>query len=269
MPSVLIAKEDGIVLLDFELQPGRTYTIGRLKSSDICLDAKSVSRAHAILYNRGDRWLMTDLGSTKGLRSETGVVRDLELVHEGWVAIGPAIMWFFDERSESRSETDGDHEAAASERSSPEGEAPVRTQEVLDIVHAGTGHRTGVLLGTRSILLGTDPDCTITLEGPEIAPVHAIVFRKGSHWSVATVNDTPLRGSDGAACGYASLTTGQCARVGPLELSLIEAVKPVHPRISRENADGEDDPFLVDDPLDLDLDALAEQSPGRPDRPSR
>lgn len=267
MPSVLIAKEDGIVLLDFELQPGRTYCIGRLKSSDICLDAKSVSRSHAILYNHDDRWLMSDLGSTKGIRTEAGIVRDHEMVHEDWVAIGPAVIWFFDANAE-RTASGSDVEDTSTEP----GEASQitgKSQLILDIVHADTGERTGVMLGTRSILIGSDPKCNVTIDGPGIAPVHAILFHNGRRWSVTSVNEIPLNGADGAQTGCAPLTVDGGARVGPLEMSVFRAVSPtIHKRLQAPD-EVEDDLFSGGDPLDLDLSALTEQSPGKPDRPSR
>lgn len=273
MPSVLIAKEDGIVLLDFELQPGRTYCIGRLKSSDICLDAKSVSRSHAILYNHDDRWLMSDLGSTKGIRTEAGIVRDHEMIHEDWVAIGPAVIWFFDANAERAASAPGpgveDQTEGASTNSDETSQITGDSKLILDIVHADTGERTGVMLGTRSILIGSDSKCNVTIDGPGIAPVHAILFHNGGRWSVTSVNEIPLSGPDGAQTGCAPLSVDGGARVGPLEMSMFRAVSPtIHKRLQAPDA-VEDDLLSGGDPLDLDLSALAEQSPGKPDRPSR
>lgn len=50
-----------------ELRAGR-HTIGRLPDCDLHLDDSTVSREHAAVVRRGDRWWVLDLGSTNGTR---------------------------------------------------------------------------------------------------------------------------------------------------------------------------------------------------------
>lgn len=50
-----------------ELRAGR-HTIGRLADCDLHLDDSTVSREHAAVVRRGDRWWILDLGSTNGTR---------------------------------------------------------------------------------------------------------------------------------------------------------------------------------------------------------
>lgn len=50
-----------------ELRGGR-HTIGRLPDCDLHLDDSTVSREHAAVVRRGDRWWVLDLGSTNGTR---------------------------------------------------------------------------------------------------------------------------------------------------------------------------------------------------------
>ena len=61
-----------IVLEDDELK--LTYpvlywenSIGRSKSSDICINDPTVSRDHAVLLRRNDGWFITDTGSKAGV----------------------------------------------------------------------------------------------------------------------------------------------------------------------------------------------------------
>jgi pSer/pThr/pTyr-binding forkhead associated (FHA) protein len=41
-------------------------TIGRLSSCSVTIEDSTVSREHAALVRRGDRWWVVDLGSTNG-----------------------------------------------------------------------------------------------------------------------------------------------------------------------------------------------------------
>jgi hypothetical protein len=45
---------------------GQRVTIGRLSSCSVTIDDTTVSREHAALVRRGDRWWVVDLGSTNG-----------------------------------------------------------------------------------------------------------------------------------------------------------------------------------------------------------
>jgi pSer/pThr/pTyr-binding forkhead associated (FHA) protein len=45
---------------------GRTITLGRDEAADVCLPDPTVSARHASLKKRGDRYLLTDEGSTNG-----------------------------------------------------------------------------------------------------------------------------------------------------------------------------------------------------------
>jgi hypothetical protein len=45
---------------------GQRVTLGRLSSCNVTIDDSTVSREHAALVRRGDRWWVVDLGSTNG-----------------------------------------------------------------------------------------------------------------------------------------------------------------------------------------------------------
>ncbi len=47
---------------------GSRFTIGRLPSCGLTLDETTVSREHAALVRRGERWWVVDLGSTNGTK---------------------------------------------------------------------------------------------------------------------------------------------------------------------------------------------------------
>ena len=144
MPSVQVAKDDGSILLDFDLKPGRGYLIGRSEEADIRLKAQSISRLHALIYMKQGAWHITDLGSTKGLKTDSGVVRDLTLregEHE-WVRIGPASIWYFLNRDDA-------------EENSPDPDQENRKLVMLKIRHRDTGEESFIGLIRNAITFGT------------------------------------------------------------------------------------------------------------------
>lgn len=71
--TVVVSRSDGTPQLQapdgqvLQLRTGR-HTVGRLASCDLHLDDTTVSREHAAVVRRGDRWWVLDLGSTNGTR---------------------------------------------------------------------------------------------------------------------------------------------------------------------------------------------------------
>lgn len=55
-----------------EFMPGRRYSIGRDRSSDIVVEGTYASRRHCALWLDQGRWWIDDLGSTNGTRIELG-----------------------------------------------------------------------------------------------------------------------------------------------------------------------------------------------------
>ena len=54
-------------------------TVGRAESADICVDEALVSKLHARIERRGDRYVVVDLGSTNLTRVNGEVVLEREL----------------------------------------------------------------------------------------------------------------------------------------------------------------------------------------------
>ena len=56
-------------------------TVGRAESADICVDEALVSKLHARIERRGDRYVVVDLGSTNLTRVNGEVVLERKLHH--------------------------------------------------------------------------------------------------------------------------------------------------------------------------------------------
>jgi pSer/pThr/pTyr-binding forkhead associated (FHA) protein len=61
---------------------GEVMTVGRDEEASLCIDEPLVSRAHARIERRGERYFLLDLGSTNLTRVNGEVVAEREL-HDG------------------------------------------------------------------------------------------------------------------------------------------------------------------------------------------
>lgn len=253
MPSVYIAKDDGVALLDFDLKSGRTYTIGRSSMADVRLEAQSISRLHALLFEHGGIWKLTDLGSTKGLRTKEGVVKDRTLSNGDWVAIGPAVIWFFDEKEEMETgvglgELDMTVNTDMIQPSSPE----KKTLSLLHVQHRETEKKTIVGLTRKSILIGSDAHCDIQLDGTGVKGLHALVFRLENTWFITTSEQGQLLDTSGMPSACAELSCEKMICIGSLEFRISEAVIPAksEPQTGQIKSRGSKKPR---DSFDLDI----------------
>ena len=72
----------------------RTAIVGRLPECQVVLTDASVSRRHARIQLEGDRWTVTDLGSTNGLRVNGRDVAAAEVRDGDRVEFGGALFGF-------------------------------------------------------------------------------------------------------------------------------------------------------------------------------
>ena len=76
-----------------ELRAGR-HTIGRLPDCDLHLDDSTVSREHAAVVRRGDRWWVLDLGSTNGTRVNGRTAAEQPLSDGDSIELGDVVVSF-------------------------------------------------------------------------------------------------------------------------------------------------------------------------------
>jgi pSer/pThr/pTyr-binding forkhead associated (FHA) protein len=69
-------------------------TIGRLSANDVVLSDPNVSRRHAELRLNGDRWVVTDLGSTNGTSVNDKLAREQTLNDGDMLAFGSSRLRF-------------------------------------------------------------------------------------------------------------------------------------------------------------------------------
>ena len=203
------------LILDFELDPARAYTIGRHPSNDVQIDHPSVSRMHALLFHHDGQWMIADLDSTKGLSCKGDRFRSATLSDEMCVTMGPARLWF----------------AEGPEHSS---EPPRGLANHIDILQIETvsprgtgGTQSFCLAGFRNVSIGSDSECDIRLENPDVSPLHAIAFRRNDQWFVTSTDERRLESTDGenpAPGTFIELGDGRSGSCGCLVFSLIRAL---------------------------------------------
>ena len=76
------------------LGDARTLLVGSRPGCDVCLGGPGVSPAHAVIYRRGDRRFVRDLGQTGGLRVDGQLVREAELLGGEQVVVGAHLLWY-------------------------------------------------------------------------------------------------------------------------------------------------------------------------------
>jgi hypothetical protein len=78
---------------EVRLGAGR-HTIGRLPDCDLHLDDSTVSRQHAAVVRRGDKWWVLDLGSTNGTRVNGQTAAEHPLEDGDSIELGDVLVTF-------------------------------------------------------------------------------------------------------------------------------------------------------------------------------
>ena len=96
MMELNVCNRDGILHRAFALGENKEVIVGRDETCDIRIMAKSVSREHCAIEQDGEELVLRDLGSSGGTYLEGNRVEKVKL-HDGVeVAVGPAVLKFFD-----------------------------------------------------------------------------------------------------------------------------------------------------------------------------
>ena len=87
-PIRCMISHDGTVVSDHTFDQ-KVVKIGRLPSSELCLDAEGVARLHAVLERSADEWRVIDMGSSSGSKLDGVHVKSADLPPKGRLEFGP------------------------------------------------------------------------------------------------------------------------------------------------------------------------------------
>lgn len=93
MPRLIIDRPGAPARL-YELKDGAAIHIGRAASNDITLSHSSISRSHALLENKQDAWVVTDLHSANGVLVNGARIERAELRSGDVIALGEIKLRF-------------------------------------------------------------------------------------------------------------------------------------------------------------------------------
>lgn len=149
----------------------KQYTIGRTEENAVRLTERNVSRQHAVLERRDDRWFFRDLDSYNGsFVGEQRIQGEVEVDHAAELRVGDYHMVLID--SERESETVDQVEP--SRRSNPNGNAQAYDRLV---VVEGPGSGQEYPLRGDSIVVGRGEECDLALNDTSVSRVHALLER--------------------------------------------------------------------------------------------
>ena len=96
MMELHICNRNGAVLRSFALGDTSEVIVGRDETCDIRIVAKSVSREHCAIEQRGDELVLRDLGSSGGTFVEGDRVDSVRVTDGMQAHVGPAVLKFYD-----------------------------------------------------------------------------------------------------------------------------------------------------------------------------
>jgi pSer/pThr/pTyr-binding forkhead associated (FHA) protein len=207
-PRLLVSLPNGLIQ-EF-LLAGASATIGRYAACDIVLDDDTVSRAHARVDWTDRGFVITDLGSSNGVRvngerTTHRLLRSGDVVH-----VGDCVLRF---------ETNGDAPAPGETR---------RARATLLDVHvpaeadAATGPRLAIHTPERTwevplhdrLTIGREPDNDVALDEPNVSRYHAVVERRDATCTVRDLNSSNGTWVGKARVARSVVQDGESFRIG-------------------------------------------------------
>jgi ABC-type multidrug transport system ATPase subunit/predicted component of type VI protein secretion system len=180
---------------------GTSLSLGRDPGNDIVVDSEAVSRRHARLEKRDAGWLISDLGSTNGLRYHDGLVKALLLKHGDTLRIGRSVVLEFLDPAPAR-------EGAAPAR---EGAAPAPSRaRVLALPAEGP------------LVLGRSEQADVTLSHPAVSRAHARIVPAADGFYLQDLGSSTGTYVNGEPVARRLLRDGDVLRIGSSRMVLEE-----------------------------------------------
>jgi hypothetical protein len=260
MSKITISKEDGLALLDLELDPGRSYCLGRSCSAEIRLKAPSISRTHAVLIPMGGNWVICDLGSRQGTWCSQGRVETMRLNHGDWVALGSAYLWYEDSQVLENPEITTPNMAKAEE--TPKNKFAV----LIEGPSPGLPRVVG-LDARRPLTIGTAVDSDVMVKNTENKSTQLGIFPHRGGWQVTSMTSSNLLDRTGLNTRSTPLEPKTTVFAGSLAISVLPVESPARQVVEySEQTTNLNEQDAMFDSTDLEAAARSglQRSPNRP-----
>ena len=210
------------VVLDCELQPARTYSLGRDPANHIYLDHPSISRLHAVLFEHDGSWHIHDHGSSKGVLDPKGNRINVErLVDGAYFDIGPTRLWFQEGNAP-------DQTLRRKRTVEPGSSVSILKCTLLEKENAWMEGKTTeetcyyCLDQRRSVTIGSGNECDLTLPTPDLADLAVLLFERNDLWMLKSLDSREVLTGEGQAL-RGRVQAHQEYAVGPMKFSIFRA----------------------------------------------
>jgi predicted component of type VI protein secretion system len=182
MPTITLKfKNESIAL--FNLEPGRSLTIGRRNDNDITINNLAVSAYHAKIDSVGEGFVFIDLQSKNGSFVNEKLINSHWLQDGDLISIGKHSLLFACEQAESNTNQqpgkmdktmvmDTSHYRSMMEKSKPDAPPPPQSPQPVKLdkrqrgyLHYLTGGKGHLRLRSKITKIGTDASCDIVVKG--------------------------------------------------------------------------------------------------------
>ena len=199
--------------------------IGRDPGCDVSLPDPALSRVHAVVERRGDRWHLLDR-SGRGTRvagadvPETILADGVEIALGAWRALFRAAAPAAAEPTRAPGLTQARGAATRAE-----GPPPARLR-----IRSGGRERT-LPVTSAGVIVGKEPTCDAPLDDPYVSARHLRIEAQGGAWAVVDLGSTNGTFISGARVARAELPMGVPVQLGDAEIVLEprEAEEPRRP----------------------------------------
>jgi len=198
MPTLTLKFKDNLIK-DYQLQKGKSITIGRRNDNDVIIENLAVSGHHAKVDSVGDGFVLTDLQSKNGCFVNERIVTSHWLTHGDIVNIGKHTLIFEYRQDEARPKSpsgemdktmvmDTSKYRDMMEKSDSDMLSPRMQQDepagFLTYLSGGDGE---VELKKKLLKIGKDPSCDIVVGGFGMGKTAATISKRPKGFFISFV----------------------------------------------------------------------------------
>ena len=240
MPDLLISNADGETIAERPLHPNVALTIGRSEGNDLIIPIDSVSRRHVLIFDHGDQWFASDLGSRHGLEDASGSLRfHAFTADKAWVRMGPAYLWVVGVPAPAPSVPPSLIATVSpcavhlpGDFAQPDSALPPAstTPQPCFLAFSNDGASASRLVDltlVHRLIIGRDPSCDLVINDADVSHMHAVIYREGRRFFIADAGASKGLRADGSRWLRKRLEPGTLLQFGSVNARVLLPESPV------------------------------------------